>query len=219
MSRIVRRGKKTIQRRFLRLAGMSDSELVDLTVNGSPEAFQVLADRYEALVKSIAAKFLDGDAMGIEDVCQETFLKALVRLGDLRDRSRFKSWLCSIARNQALDSARKRTPVVSWEIEVDDGASIQWEIPDERANPAELHSRAEVSALMKDVLNVIPTMYLEPISLRFEEGLEYDEIAAILRKPLGTIKSLIHRGKVLVKKEVERRTWGIEGAHAMASRA
>jgi RNA polymerase sigma-70 factor, ECF subfamily len=169
MTRIVRRGRKAISRRFLQFAGMSDTELVELTEKGSPEAFQVLADRYEALVRCIAAKYLDRDSMGIEDVCQETFLKALVRLADLRDRSRFRSWICTIARNQALDAARKRAPMVSSEIETDDGSSLHWEIADERANPAELQSQAEVSALMKDVLRDIPTMYLEPISLRFED--------------------------------------------------
>jgi RNA polymerase sigma-70 factor, ECF subfamily len=206
-------------RKFLQLAGMTDSELVEETIKDSPEAFQVLADRYTALVKSIAAKYLDRDSMGIEDVVQETFLKALVRIGDLRDKSRFRSWLCTIARNLALDTACQREPVLSWEIETDDGGPIRWEVPDERANPDELVSQAEVSALMKDVLKDIPTMYLEPISLRFEKGMEYDEIATVLRKPLGTVKSLIHRGKVLVKKELSRRTWGLEGAHAMAIRA
>jgi RNA polymerase sigma-70 factor (ECF subfamily) len=202
---------------FLELAAMSDSELVSLAEKGSPEAFQVLVDRYGALVRSIAAKFLGHDSMALEDSYQETILKALTKLGDLDDKSKFKSWLCTIARNQALDAARKRTVMVSWEREGDDGDPIHWEIADLKANPAEAQAQAEVEAIMRDVLEEIPDMYRLPIAMRFEEGLDYSEIAVELRKPLGTVKSLIHRGKLLIKEKVTRRAWGIEGAHVLAS--
>lgn len=195
---------------------MTDSELVEMTEKDSPEAFQVLADRYEVLVKSIALKYLQWDSMAVEDVCQETFLRALVRLGDLRDKSRFKSWLCVIARNQALDEARKRGLMLSLVVEGDDGDSMSWDIADAKSNPAELHSRAEVQAIVKDVLRDMPEMYKKPIVLRFEEGLDYGEIAQTLEKPLGTIKSLIHRGKIIMKEELTRRAWGPEGAHVLA---
>jgi RNA polymerase sigma factor (sigma-70 family) len=205
--------------RFADLRLLTDAELVDSAKNDSPEAFQVLADRYEALVRSVAAKYLERDLMAVEDVCQETFLRALVKLGDLRDGARFRSWICMIARNQALDTSRKHTAVISWESEDDEGNLIQWEIPDLRANPADAHARAEAESVMRDVMRGIPEMYLEPISLRYDRELDYEEIAAELDKPLGTVKSLIHRGKVLIRKEFERRTWGVEGAHVLAGRA
>jgi RNA polymerase sigma-70 factor, ECF subfamily len=213
VTRNMRQGK-TINR-FSQFATMNDSELVEMTSKGSPEAFQVLADRYEALVKSIAAKFLEKDSMAVEDVCQETFLRAVVRLGDLRDTSRFKSWICVIARNQALDEARKRGLTVSLAVEDDEGGSVTWEIADLKANPAELQFKAEIEAIVKDVLDDIPEMYKRPITLRYEEGLDYGEIAKTLEKPLGTIKSLIHRGKHLMKEELTRRAWSAEGAHAL----
>ena len=208
--------RRQVKRIYSELRGCSDAELVALTEKDSPEAFQVLADRYEALVRSIAAKFLGQDSMAIEDVCQDTFLRAITRLADLRDKSRFKSWLCVIARNQALDAVRKRSVIVSWEVEDSEGEQVRWEIADSKANPAELHSQAEVQAIVKDVMKNIPEMYLKPITMRFEEGLEYGEIAHELRKPLGTIKSLIHRGKALIREEVTRRAWGIDGAHVLA---
>jgi RNA polymerase sigma-70 factor, ECF subfamily len=210
----VRQGKTAL--RFAQFEQMTDTELVARTRKGSPEAFQVLADRYEVLVRSIASKILARDSMAVEDVCQETFLRALVRLNDLRNDARFKSWICVIARNQALDKARKRGLMMSLVIEDDEGDTVNWEIADIKANPAEIHSKAEVEALMKDILKDIPEMYLQPITLRFEDGLDYSEIAETLEKPLGTIKSLIHRGKHLIKEELTRRAWGIEGAHVLA---
>jgi RNA polymerase sigma factor (sigma-70 family) len=209
--------KKQVSARFLQLEGLSDSELVALTDKGSPEAFQVLADRYEALVRSIASKYLGLDSMTIEDVCQETFLKALVKIGDLRDTSRFRSWLCMIARNQALDAGKKRSVLISYESCDDDSTDRQWEIADTDSNPAEIHAHTEVERVMKDVMRNIPEMYLKPISMRFEQDMDYEDIAYQLGRPLGTIKSLIHRGKALIRKEVTRRAWGIEGAHAFAS--
>jgi len=97
-----------------------------------------------------------------------------------------------------------------------DGEQVRWEIADTKANPAELHAQAEVQAIVKDVMKDIPEMYKRPITMRFEDGLEYGEIAHTLRKPLGTIKSLIHRGKALIRQEVERRAWGVDGAHVLA---
>jgi RNA polymerase sigma-70 factor (ECF subfamily) len=219
MKRSPTSAEKARKRRFLIFASMSDSELVEQTRQERPEAFQVLADRYENLVRSIACKFIGDDPMMVEDICQETFLRALMRLGDLRDKSRFRSWICTIARNQALDASRKKALVLSCEVEGEDGETIQWEIADSKSNPADLHARSEVAALMNDVLNEIPDVYRQPIRLRFEEGLDYCEIAVILNKPLGTIKSLIHRGKSLVRREVTRRAWSLEGAHVLAGNA
>jgi RNA polymerase sigma-70 factor (ECF subfamily) len=207
------------RRRFLVLASMADSELVYQTRLDRPEAFQVLADRYEKLVRSIACKFVGDDPMMVEDICQETFLRALMKLGDLRDKTRFRSWICTIARNQALDASRKRALVLSTEVEGEDGENIRWEIADSKSNPAELHAQAEVQELVNDVLADIPDMYRQPMKLRFEEGLDYCEIAEVLDKPLGTVKSLIHRGKSLVRREVTRRAWSLEGAQILAGNA
>ncbi len=196
---------------------LSDAQLVRMVEGGMPEAFQVLVDRYDALVRSVAAKFLDSDHMALEDACQETFLKALSRIGDLRKPERFKSWLCAIARNQALDTARRRRRVVYYDSTGDDGNTIGWDIPDKRSDPSELHDRSEVAGVVQDILGEIPDMYRYPITLRYEDELEYKDIAKLIGKPLGTVKSLIHRGKALIRKELTRRAWGSDGAQVLAS--
>lgn len=202
----------------LHLRQLEDAELVELVENGSREAFEVLVERYEALVRAVVARFIQNDTMALEDACQETFLRALAKLGDLRNRSRFKSWLCAIARNQALDSSRRRRLLMSLSWETDgDQEQVRWQIPDRRLDPSEQHARVEVAALVRSVLRDMPELYRDPIRLRFEEELDYSEIAILLDKPLGTIKSLIHRGKALMKKELVRRSWGVESAQALAS--
>lgn len=206
---------------------MKDEELVEIVKKGIPEAYQVLADRYDLLVRSVVGKYLRRDPMAAEDACQEAFLKALVRIKALRDPSRFKSWLCAIAHNQALDTIRKRKRVVSVALsgaaaasntgDPDDVNQLMWQIPDKRSNPYEAHARTEVIGIMKDILEEIPDLYRDPISLRYNEGLDYQEIADVLEKPLGTIKSLIHRGKALIRDEVARRSGGVEGALVFAA--
>lgn len=218
MSRKTRRNEKDSRRvRISELPGLPDAKLVQLAGRGIPEAFQVLVDRYEALVRSVASKIVGDDIMALEDACQETFLRALSKLGDLRDPSRFKSWLCAIARNQALDIARLRKISVSSESIGEDGEAVSWEIADSGVNPSELHDLTEVISVMQDILEEIPDMYRYPITLRYEEDLEYRDIAKLMGKPLGTVKSLIHRGKSLILKELTRRAWGTEGAHVLAS--
>jgi RNA polymerase sigma-70 factor (ECF subfamily) len=234
----LKRGKTT-KLSYSTLNMFSDSELVLYIRKGNPEGYQVLVDRYDKLVRAIVARYLKRDSMAVEDACQETFLKALARIGDLRQPSRFKSWLCAIAHNQALDTIRKRKQVVSWDIAgggltvtgvhgkgsrstssgragFDDNTPM-WQIPDTQANPAEAHSRSEVAGVVRSILQEMPELYREPISLRYEADLDYQEIADMLGKPLGTIKSLIHRGKIIIRDELTSRAGGAEGALILAS--
>jgi len=198
------------------LSLLKDEELVGLVLKDKPEAYQALVDRYDALVRSVAARYLGKDPMAIEDACQETFLKALARIRDLREASRFKSWLCAIAHNQALDSLRRGRSLVSWDSTGGEEDSPCWEIADAKPNPADRHASDEVAGVMKDILEGIPELYRDPIMLRFEEDLDYREIAELLGKPLGTIKSLIHRGKAMIREELARRAGGAEGALVLA---
>lgn len=210
------------------LSMLEDGELVGLVRKDNPLAYQVLVDRYERLVRSITAKYLGNDTMAIEDACQETFLKALVKIGKLRNPVRFKSWLCAIGHNQALDTLRRRKKVVL--MDNSGGISVSaisgssggqncmpaWLIPDPKANPSESHDKAEVAGVVQDVLCEIPELYRAPLSLRFEDDLDYQEIAELLDKPLGTIKSLIHRGKAIMKNELTKRAGGNDGAMVLA---
>ena len=223
MNRKIRKKEDLINCSSSTLCLLRDEDLVFHIRNGNPEAYQVLVDRYELLVKSVVAKCLGNDPMTIEDACQETFLKALARIRDLRKPSRFRSWLCAIAQNQALDLLRRRKRIVSWNstgsTTGSNGDDVQpvWQIPDTKANPAEKHARVEVAGIICEILDDIPNLYREPITLRFMQDMEYQEIAILLGKPLGTIKSLIHRGKMLIRDELTRRAGGLEGAHMLAS--
>jgi RNA polymerase sigma-70 factor (ECF subfamily) len=155
--------------------------------------------------------------MASEDACQETFLKALICIRDLKDPGRFKSWLCAIARNQALDAIRKKRVVVSWDSTGGDDDAPSWEIIDQKANPAVEHDRCEVIGVMQEVMGTIPQLYRTPLALRYEEDMDYGEIAILLDKPLGTVKSLIHRGKAILRDEIARRAGGNDGALVLAS--
>ncbi len=211
-SRIARR------KLYAALALLTDEELVVVVRKGNPEGYQVLVERYEALVRSVVAKCVRNDPMTLEDACQETFLRALARIADLREPARFKSWLCAIAHNQALDTLRRQRQISSCDISGSGGDENQpvWQIPDTKANPAEAHSRREVAGVVREVLSAMPDLYRDPITLRYEQDLDYQEIAELLGKPLGTIKSLIHRGKAIMKEELARRAGGYEGAMVLA---
>jgi RNA polymerase sigma-70 factor, ECF subfamily len=210
--------RKEIGRKVPELRKLADTELVTMVIdNDMPEAYQELVNRYDALVRSIVARFLVRDPMATEDACQETFLKALVRIRDLRNPERFKSWICAIARNQALDAIRKQKLVVSWDSTGGDESTPSWDLADQKASPEADHDRDVVIGVMRDVLGSIPQLYREPISLRYEEDMDYGEIAIRLDKPLGTVKSLIHRGKEIIREEVERRAGGYDAALVLAN--
>lgn len=85
----------------------ADAELVDLVLHGQHEAFGILYDRYARLARAIAGD-AGGDWSTVQDLTQETFLRAFRSLPTLRDKSRFGPWLAGIARQVVLERRRSR---------------------------------------------------------------------------------------------------------------
>ncbi len=86
-------------------AGRADAELVARTITGENEAFEVLVERYRPLVRVVVARVLRGhDA--VEDLIQDTFIRAFTNIANLDQPSRFRSWLLQIAANRARDYIR-----------------------------------------------------------------------------------------------------------------
>src|SRR6185503_15266214 len=90
------------------------AELVSRSRKGDRQAFEQIVHRHSALVGGIAFQVL-GDSDAAADVAQETFLKVHRRLETLEDPSRFRAWLCGIARTTAIDALRKRSKETSLE--------------------------------------------------------------------------------------------------------
>lgn len=153
------------------------------------EAFALLLPRYRDKVFRLIFSMLRDRAMA-EDTTQDVFLRIWRALPGFAGQSQLSTWIYAIAKNGALSEIRKRKPTVS----LDQGSD------DEGYNPAvaalaapEADDSATVS--VGQLLDQLPERYRQAVVLFYMEDKSYDQTAASLGLPLGTVKALLHRAR------------------------
>lgn len=176
---------------------LTDAKLVELAKK-NPDMFSGLVDRYWARLFGYVRKtsyFLNED---IEDILQEVFIKVYKNLNDYDDNYKFSTWIYQITRNTVIDAIRKkhaRPQAIQMENE---------EILDFFAGSVDMEKGILVKQDIRDIKSIIeslPDKYMEVMTLKFLEEKSYEEIMDIIKKPKGTVASLINRGKKIVKEK------------------
>jgi RNA polymerase sigma-70 factor (ECF subfamily) len=184
----------------LDLANLPDADVVSLAQQGRESAFRELVRRYERPVFTLIYRMVR-DREAAEDLAQDTFIKVLNHIDKYRPEFKLSSWLFKIANNVAIDHLRKRhvetisidgSPHASSASEIE-ATSFEVSIRQESALE-EMESRELGSAIEQAIARLRPE-YRSCIMLRHVEGRSYEEIAATLDLPLGTVKTYIHRAR------------------------
>ena len=174
----------------------SDSELVELAKE-NPDYFGCLMRRYEKQIFSYVRRISYFEKEDIEDLLQEIFLKVYKNLNDYEDSLKFSSWLYRIARNQTIDEFRKRKSRPR-AVSLEDAELVK--ILHSSSNiEKEIDQKRDLEKAKK-IISDLPLKYRDILILRFIEEKNYEEIMDILKKPKGTVASLIQRGKKLLEK-------------------
>jgi len=190
------------------LSNLPDADVVALAQRGREPAFRELVRRYERPVFSIIFRMVR-DSATAEDLAQDTFIKVLNHIDKYRPEFKLSSWLLKIANNVAIDHLRRRqlstismsgSPHAGSASEVE-ATSFDVASSDESALD-ELEARELGSAIEKAVARLRPE-YRSCILLRHVEGRSYEEIAATLDLPLGTVKTYIHRARHELRESLE----------------
>ncbi len=157
---------------------------------GDESALAALYDRYSSIVYSVALRVL-GDTGAAEDILQEVFMQ-LWRNPGLFDSSRgnLGAWLAVITRNRAIDALRKRRPET-------DIADVVVSVEPDMAGAAE---RSRALEKVRGVLGAMPEVQRSALEMAYFEGLTHSEIAAKTGEPLGTVKTRIRAGLLLLRK-------------------
>ncbi len=178
----------------------TDEELVQETLDGRREAFQLLVERHQSRVFGLVRHYLRSGAE-VEDLVQDTFLKAFSKLSTFQSNSSFYTWLYRIAKNSVLDHLKRkgRSPIVAMEDPEDnlggmgEGRSTGLPAPDAAM------MKHEISAVTRAVLEELPDIFRDVLILRELEGLSYQEIAETLEVSIGTVESRIFRARAKFK--------------------
>jgi RNA polymerase sigma-70 factor (ECF subfamily) len=181
----------------------SDRAIVDAVIAGDREAFRHLVERESASVVRACHRVL-GDLHDAEDAAQEAFVMAYRSLASWRGDGPFGAWLTRIAVRIAVRQAGRRKTVAWIDMErIADGAAgdpTSASVASAsvaaagRTDPSLLTARAERAADVRNAVAALPEPYREVVVLRFFGELSLDEIARQVDRPLGTVKTHLHRG-------------------------
>jgi len=173
--------------------GLNDGALVSAIRAGNQDAMAQLYDRYSSVVYAVALRVL-ADAAAAEDILQEIFMQLWRNPGAFdASRGNLAPWLAVIARNRAVDVLRKRRP----QTEITENLiSVEPDL----ASDAD---RGRAAEKVRAVLKSMPAPQRSALEMAYFEGFSHSEIAEKTKEPLGTIKTRIRTGLMLLRKAVE----------------
>ena len=184
-----------------------DRDLVRAALR-EPKAYALIVRRYEAPLKRYIGRLLGMKSPSIEDVLQEVFIKAYLNLNDYDQRRRFSPWLFRIAHNEAHTLLRKQRTeprVISGEEGLLLLERSTTDGTDTRTDLDIARDEERVRAALKD----LDERYRDVMILRFLEEKNYEDISDILELPMGTVATLISRGKQQLRRALGER--GVAG--------
>ncbi len=187
-------------------SGDSDAMLVERTVAGDQRAFELLVIKYERRIQRLIGRMVR-DVDLVEDIAQETFIRAYRALGQFRGDAQFYTWLYRIAVNTAKKFLMdlKRNPTVSENFfksaDDDETSSVENELTSPETPEAVLASK-EIAQMVNSAMDALPEELRQAITLREIEGLTYEEIADAMSCPIGTVRSRIFRARDAISQKI-----------------
>lgn len=177
----------------------TDQELVALSLK-EKERYALLVRRYEEKLKRYIVRLSAGRTEDANDILQEVFIKVYKNLNGYDADLKFSSWIYRIAHNETISFLRKinRRPT-TYNFEID---AVQVKSVKEDLNIEKEIDKKILAADVAKVVGRLGTKYKEVLLLRYMEDKDYQEISDILKKPAGTVATLLRQAKEEFKKEI-----------------
>jgi RNA polymerase sigma-70 factor (ECF subfamily) len=181
----------------------TDQQLVLRVQKGDKRAFDLLVLKYQYKLQAIVGRFIR-DTDEVADVTQEAFIKAYKALPRFRGDSQFYTWLYRIAINTAKNYlvSKSRRPA-NTDIDVEDAEKFfnNEKLIDD-TSPESSMMTDELAAIIKSALSSLPEDLRTALTLREFEGMSYEDIAAVMNCPVGTVRSRIFRAREFLDERV-----------------
>ena len=179
----------------------SDLQLVRQVQQGDRHAYDALVVRYQRRIERLIGRMVR-DVDLVQDLAQETFIRAYRALPQFRGESAFYTWLYRIAVNTAKKALQEmgRSPIVTESTllsarEEDDETSARAVEPIDEATPEAVLASKEIARTVNEAIEALSDDLRQAIVLREIEGLSYEEIAEVMECPIGTVRSRIFRAR------------------------
>ncbi len=193
--------KQTKENNFDKFASNSEDILVvEAVLSGQRQLYAKIQKKYNRMVTSVIRRVVRNE-LDIQDLVQETYIKAYQALASYDKKYSFSSWLMKIATNHAIDFLRKRKlETVSIMNQSNDSDEDDYiiQIPDTNLLPDQSLTQKELSETINKIISSLPENFRQIIILRFQQELDYNEIAEQLKIPLGTVKATLFRAKKMI---------------------
>lgn len=189
----------------------TDTLLVQRTLAGDQRAFEMLVVKYQRRVERLIGRMVR-DTDLVQDIAQETFIRAYRALGQFRGEAQFYTWLYRIAVNTAKKQLMelKRDPLVLMSAmssgDDDETSGLEHELNAQVADaetPEAVLASKEIAEAVNAAMEALPKELGQAITLREIEGLSYEEIAQALDCPIGTVRSRIFRAREAISARIK----------------
>ncbi|MDB5943929.1 MAG: rpoE [Ramlibacter sp.] len=186
----------------------TDLMLVERTVAGDQKAFELLVIKYQRRIERLIGRMVR-DVDLVEDIAQETFIRAYRALAQFRGDAQFYTWLYRIAVNTAKKALMdlKRDPLVSESAmrgsgdDEDETSAVENELTSSET-PETVLAAKEIAGAVNSAMEALPEELRQAVTLREIEGLSYEEIAEVMNCPIGTVRSRIFRAREAISAKV-----------------
>ena len=186
-----------------------DRRLIREAVAGDTDSFGELVRRYQDRLYNIAFRVV-GNPEDAADVVQDAFVSAYQALATFKGDSEFFTWLYRIAFNTAISQKRKKRPTVSVDSSREaDGSYDPADVSSDVAPDAALE-RAEDEQVLAAAIAKLSDEHRAVLVLKDIDGSKYEEIAAALGIPIGTVRSRLHRARLELRQLIAPQSVGVD---------
>lgn len=181
---------------------LSDESLVKEVIN-NPDSLKFLVDRYWQKLFWFVKRISYFSSEDIEDILQDVFIKVYKNINNFDESYKFSTWIFQITRNTTIDAIRKSS-VRPQEIGIDQD-DLKLILVETGFNPEEKIINEDKFKEVEEIINSLPLKYREIMILKFLEEKNYEEIMDIVKKPKGTVASLLNRGKAMFLEKAQEK--------------
>lgn len=176
------------------MANNHELAIIDEVRGGNADHYRLLVERYHVgLVQHLFNITRDGDSA--EDLAQEAFIKAYEKLGQYNPDYAFSTWLYKIADRLAYRQLKQHKPS-------SDINELQDRLPDDKPSAGEEADKANDQRAVRAAIDTLPGDYRQVVTLYYFDNCSYEEIAEIIERPIGTVRTWLHRAKDQLRKDL-----------------